>query len=181
MFFSYGKIARSSIDEFSKEAEALVNVTTNLPDRIVWDYTFWDEFVSSIKKMITPGMKRILHPSSAPSIWIMRVCLILIFKYCTKRFRKVTNCSRKEKNAAISCLIIICGGRSCRTILRAFQKTTSLVFFINTINRLFQNQRCIIAPLMIRTIRLRLPDTACRNAPRRRVSEGIISAWRKHC
>lgn len=50
MFFSYGKIARSSIDEFSKEADALVNVTTNLPDRIVWDYTFWDEFVSSIKK-----------------------------------------------------------------------------------------------------------------------------------
>lgn len=47
MFFSYGKIARSSIDEFSKEADALVNVTTNLPDRIVWDYTFWDEFVSS--------------------------------------------------------------------------------------------------------------------------------------
>ncbi|MDD4639019.1 MAG: ATP-binding protein [Bacteroidales bacterium] len=49
MFFSYRKITRSSIGEFSKEAEALVTVTTNLPDRIVWDYTFWDEFVAHIK------------------------------------------------------------------------------------------------------------------------------------
>ncbi len=49
MYLSYREISESEKQEFGKEAQALLTVTTTLPDQIVWDYTYWDELVSGIR------------------------------------------------------------------------------------------------------------------------------------
>jgi signal transduction histidine kinase len=54
MAYSYKMISASSELEFDKEAEAFVAVTTKLPDQIVWDYSYWDEFVSVLKSYSLP-------------------------------------------------------------------------------------------------------------------------------
>jgi len=49
MYLSYREVSESEKEEFKKEAQALLTVTTTLPDQIVWDYTYWDELVSGIR------------------------------------------------------------------------------------------------------------------------------------
>lgn len=51
---SYNIVLKSAQEQLDKEADALISVSARSLDQITWDYTYWDEFVSAIKKGEAP-------------------------------------------------------------------------------------------------------------------------------